>query len=255
MLVLCIMDKKKFPGNNFCLLPNHHAAFVVIQKNANSFLKQTAYFLKTNKIEKNFDLLNVYKIGEQPKKIKGIAEYLFTCLKAPLHGKEWRARYLSNFNYLIPVSEMPEYEKANGKLMKFAVHRDPVGRFISCYKFFISEVHLRRKRRKYFEYLDLYNDTSFERFVQFAEFELSKSNIENQDAHFRRQSDFYKPEDVDYIVPMEKLSLFLEEKGIPTATTTKANATQPSVPEDVTPELIDRIKKLYSADYNIKVNY
>ena len=114
----------------------------------------------------------------------------------------------------------------------------------------------RNKRlRENFDDADLYYDDSFDRFVQFAEFELGKSRVEFQDEHIRRQSDYYKSEDVDYIVPLEKLNLFLSENGIPTATSTKINNTSSVVSNGITQELKDRIKELYSADYNIKTNY
>lgn len=150
---------------------------------------------------------------------------------------------------------MPEYERTHGKLLKFAVYRDPVERFISSYKHIILESPKDQKSHRYFNYLDLYNDNSFERFVEFAEFELQKGDVEFQDQHIRRQSDYYKPEYVDYIVPLEKLNLFLSEKGIPTASSEKVNATSSSTPKGITQDLIDKIRTLYRADYDITVNF
>lgn len=89
-------------------------------------------------------------------------------------------------------------------MIKFAVWRDPVERLVSCYKFFCLE----KENRYYFRYLDLYGDNSFDRFMEFVRFELGKTNPLYQDEHIRRQSDYYSPEDVDYIVPIKFLNRF-----------------------------------------------
>lgn len=98
-----------------------------------------------------------------------------------------------------------------GPLLKFAVWRDPIERLVSNYKYFCLEGVYRR----YFELVGLYKDTSFERFMEFVRFELGKSDPLFQDEHIRKQSDYYNKEDVDYIVPLNKLNLFLGEHGIP----------------------------------------
>lgn len=251
---ICMNDKIKpgqppFMGNYFCLLHNHNAAFVIVAKNACTFLKQTAVVLRRNKILQDANDLHD-EVGFEPRENKGSWQRFSIGVASLFHGKGWKEKHFG-FNYLVPVSKMSEYEKTNGRLVKFAVYRDPVERFIANYKHFVLD----KTKRRYFNYIGLYNDKSFERFVQFAEFELGKSHVEYQDEHIRRQSDYYKPQDVDYIVPIEKLNLFLSEKGIPMASSTKINASSSSTPEGITQELKDRVKKLYNADYSIKVNY
>lgn len=147
--------------------------------------------------------------------------------------------------YLCPVSKMQEKEKESGKMLKFAVWRDPVERLVSCYKHFCLE----KANRFYFRYLALFEDNSFDRFMEFVRFELGKSNPVYQDEHIRRQSDYYRSEDVDYIVPIHKLNQFLEEQGVPLL---KKSANETSVKFQLTdPDYIAEIKNLYKSDYEI----
>lgn len=66
--------------------------------------------------------------------------------------------------YLCPVSKMQEKEIESGKMIKFAVWRDPVERLVSCYKHFCLE----KANRFYFRYLALFEDNSFDRFMEFV---------------------------------------------------------------------------------------
>jgi len=207
----------KFMDNCFCLLPGFQAAFVVIPKNGITFLKKLAIYFRTDEIIDNTD--------DEVHKIVGY-----------------------HSSYLVPVSQMPQYEKENGSMLKFAVWRDPVERFVSCYKYF----YLERNYHTYFHFLDLYQN-SFEYYMKFVELELSKNNPVYQDEHLRRQSDFYRREDVDYIVPFHKLNRFLTEKGIPLIEE-RANATSVKFELD-SAKWEEKIKELYRADYDIKVNY
>lgn len=208
-----------FMGNFFCQLENHNASFVVLSKNGTTFLKKIAVYLKTGHIPQTEDEAH-YTIG-----------------------------FDETSDYLISLPNMAEYENKYGKTLKFAVWRDPVDRLLSTYKFFCLE----REFRRYFQFLDLYNDNSFERFMQIVEFELSKSEVEYQDEHIRRQVDYYNPEDVDYIVPIHKLNQFLAEKGIPVLEM-KSNATSVRFKMQEQ-KWIERIKYLYKEDYLIAVNY
>ncbi|MCL2651250.1 MAG: sulfotransferase family protein [Candidatus Azobacteroides sp.] len=208
----------RFMGNCFCLLPGFRAAFVVIPKNGITFLKKLAIYFKTDEIIENSN--------DEVHKFMGYR----------------------NSQYLVPASQMSQYEKENGRMLKFAVWRDPVERFISCYKYFCLE----RSYHLYFHFLDLYQN-SFEYYMKFVELELSKNNPLYQDDHLRRQSDFYKPDEVDYIVPIHKLNQFLTEKEIPLIEE-KANATSVKFELDLS-KWEEKIKELYQADYNIKVNY
>ena len=210
-----------FMKSSFCLLPGFQAAFVVIPKNAITFLKKLAIYFRTDEIIENKD--------NEVHKIVGY--------------------HNASSTYLVPVSQMPQYEKENGRILKFAVWRDPVKRFISCYKYFCLE----RNYDPYFHYVDLYQNSSVEYFLNFVGLELSKSNPEYQNEHLRRQSDFYQPDDVDFIVPLNKLNRFLTEHEIPLIED-KANTTSVKF-ELNSSKWEEKIKELYQADYNIKVNY
>jgi len=209
-----------FTANFFCLLPGFRTAFVTISKNGGTFLAKLAIYFRTDQIIED---------------------------KVEIHNT--LGYYNPSSRYLIPVSQMPQYEKENGKMLKFAVWRDPLERLVSCYKHFILE----RNPHRYFHFLDLYHDTSFDRFMEFVEFELKKANPDFQDPHIRKQSDCYRPEDVDFIVPIRKLNRFLTEHKIPLIDD-KSNATDIKFEFDAI-KWEERIKELYRADYAIHVNY
>ena len=89
--------------------------------------------------------------------------------------------------------------------------------------------------------------------MEFVRFELGKSNPVYQDEHIRRQSDYYRPEDVDYIVPIHKLNQFLEEHDV---LVLKKSANETSVKFQLTDRNhIEEIKELYKTDYEIKLTY
>ena len=144
---------------------------------------------------------------------------------------------------------MKEREALKGKMIKFAVWRDPVERLVSCYKFFCLE----RENRVYFRYLSLYEDNSFERFMEFVRFELKKSNPLYQDEHIRKQSDYYSIEDVDYIIPIKQLNNFLDRYNIPIAENYANKTTIDFVLNDES--YINEIKDLYQADYDLYNSY
>ena len=207
-----------FLANYFCLMERYHMAFVVIAKNASSHLR---------------NILASSLYGFYPN--QGSAHSL--------------VGYNDASPYLCPVLKMQEKEKESGKMIKFAVWRDPVERLVSCYKHFCLE----KANRFYFHYLALFEDNSFDRFMEFVRFELGKSNPVNQDEHIRRQSDYYRSEDVDYIVPIHKLNQFLEEHGVPVL---KKSANETSVKFQLTDwNHIEEIKELYKTDYEIILTY
>lgn len=213
-----ISVRSPFLDNYFCLMESYNMAFVTISKNASSHLK-------------NILVSSLYGFY-------------------PTQGG---AHSLVGFNdaspYLCPVSKMKEKEKELGRILKFAVWRDPVERLISCYKYFCLE----RTERYYFKFLALYEDNSFDRFMEFVRFELGKKNPLYQDEHIRRQSDYYRPEDVDYIVPIHKLNKFLEEHGV---SVLRQSANETSMEFELTdPDYIAEIKDLYRSDYEIETNY
>lgn len=207
-----------FMGNYFCVIPQYKMAFVCIAKNSSTFLKSLAVYTKTG----------IYPTSAEMYKQVGFDE---------------------TGGYLYSVSQLKELEMRIGSFVKFAVWRDPVERLISCYKFFCLE----RENRFYFRFLSLYRDNSFGRFMDFVHFELGKSDPLYQDEHIRRQSDYYSSDDVDYIVPINKLNDFLERYNVPlirrSANVTSADFTLSDV------HFIDDIKELYKSDYNLYVNY
>lgn len=140
------------------------------------------------------------------------------------------------------VGEMPAYEKSHGQLLKFAVWRDPIERLVSAYKWFI----LAGENRVYFKWVNLYQNCSFDRFIDFAAFELGKSDPENQDEHIRRQSDYYRAEDVDVIVPLEKLDTFLLHNRLLVLQQLNETADRRF---DATDRQKERIRALYEQDY------
>lgn len=204
-----------FFQNYFCLIEKHKVAFVCISKNASTYLKNIAIYTKEGDKELSENAIQT-RVGYSPQN-----------------------------GYLVPISKMSDYEEKYGNLLKFAVWRDPVERLISSYKWFMQEGNW----RVYFNWLSLYEDNSFDRFLEFVEFELGKSNPMMQDEHIRKQSDYYKVLDVDYIIRISELNHFLIQNGIPTLEI-QNNQTRKSKVE-VTSEQINRIKELYKDDYSL----
>lgn len=206
-----------FAGNYFCTIDGANMAFVAIAKNAVTLLKQLAVYSKTNYKTKNEDEIH------------------------QLVG------YTERNGYLLSVAKSEELQRKN--IIRFAVWRDPVERLISCYKYFILE----KNNRIYFSYLHLYQEPSFDRFLEFVRFELSKTDPSYQDEHIRRQSDFYSLNDVDFVVPINKINNFLEEYGV-RLLNEKINTTSIDFKLDDLDQ-INEIKHLYSRDYDIICNY
>ena len=207
-----------FSDSYYCVIEKNGLAFVLIAKNGCTYLKNMIVFSKT---------------GYYPE-------------EAEVHSL---TKYSFHKDYRYNIADRVAMEQKFGKLLRFAVWRDPVARLVSCYKYFILE----NRPHYYFNYCGLYQDTSFDRFMEFVRFELSKSDPENQDEHIRRQSDCYTPADVDYIIPIHKLNQFLTAHNVPIVQE-KANET--SIDFRLTDErYMDEIKKLYADDYKITPNY
>jgi len=206
-----------FFGNYFCLIPNTNVSFVVISKNACTFLKKVAVYNQENIWEKDTVIHN--KIGYRSEKSQ----------------------------YLVSFDEMKEIEsELEGDLIKIAIWRDPVERIVSSYKMFCLE----KEWRHYMQYLNIYNDNSFERYMQIVRFELEKGDPLFIDEHFRKQIDYYDINDVTEIVHIKDLNRFLGSKNIPFQKE-KSNPTK--VDFKLTDEkLIAEIKELYNEDYSIK---
>lgn len=204
-----------FFQNYFCLIEKYQVAFVCISKNASTYLKNISIYTKEGDMQ----------LSENE-----------------IHN---RVGYSPQNGYLIPVSEISRYEDTYGKLLKFAVWRDPVERLISSYKWFLLE----KNWRVYFNWLSLYEDKSFERFLTFVEFELGKSNPKMQDEHIRRQVDYYNVLDVDYIIHIDELNDFLVQNGIPILDNKNNQTRKDKVV--ITPSQINKIKKMYRDDYSL----
>lgn len=201
-----------FFGNYFCILRKRHSAFVCISKNACTFLKSVAIYNHTG------------LMPEEEIRIHDTVGY------SPYNG------------YLIPVSSMQDYERLHGPLLKFAVWRDPVQRLLSAYAWFI----LGKNRNRYFQWLDLYADSGFDRFLEFVSFELGKSVPENQDEHIRRQCDYYEGKQVDVIVPLERLDTFLACNQLPVLRKQNQSSRRHL---SLTDEQRETIRGLYARDY------
>lgn len=208
-----------FMGNYFCIIEKYKLAFVVISKNAVTTLKNIAIYNKFGFVPEE-EMYSHSIIG-----------------------------YSEESDFLYSKHNLSALENEKGTFIKFAVWRDPLERLISCYKFFCLECH----ERTYFRYLDLYHDNSFDRFMQFVEFELSKKEPLFQDEHIRKQSDYYEPSDVDFIVPINKLKLFLQQYSIPYVDQ-KFNETKITFKFDED-KWGPKIHDLYSNDYNIISNF
>ena len=201
-----------FFGNYFCILKERQAAFVCISKNACTFLKSVAIYNKTG------------LLLEEENRIHDSVGY------SPGNG------------YLIPVSAMQDYEHSCGPLLKFAVWRDPVQRLLSVYVWFIVE----KNRNRYFQWLDLYADNGFDRFLEFVSFELGKSAPENQDEHIRHQCDYYEGGQVDVIVPLDRLCSFLACNQLPVLRKQNQSGSRNFL---ITEKQRETIRTLYARDY------
>jgi glycosyltransferase involved in cell wall biosynthesis len=129
--------------------------------------------------------------------------------------------------------------------VKFAVYRDPVERFQSLYA---QKILNNKNPDRYFVKKHLIN-SSVNHVLKFIEKELKKP-VDRQDNHIRPQSLYYHPHQLDFIVPIEKLALFLQEKfGIKPRLWRN---TSHSEGIDLTDEQSNRIKDLYEADYELE---
>lgn len=127
-------------------------------------------------------------------------------------------------------------DKLPSNSIKFAIYRDPVERAISAYK------HLKKSKRGYV--LNNFNDY----------INLCKEHLNNEpllcDEHIRRQVDYYKEDDVDFVIDINNLNNFLKTNyNIDLSFENKSNNIV-----NITEEQINIIKDLYKDDYKIK-NY
>ena len=202
-----------FFGNYYCLIEKYNLAFVAIAKNGVTHLKNIAIHSKDEYWPEKETVHDI--IG-----------------------------YQADEKFLYKITDRNFLDKKYDKLKYFAVWRDPVERLISCYKNFILESTV---FRNYFHYIGLYENSSFDQFMEFVRFELGKPNPLFQDEHIRRQSDYYQIKDVDVIIPIEKLNLFLAEHNIPLG---MKNSNKTTIKFHIeNKHYIEEIKELYKSDY------
>lgn len=207
-----------FDQGGFIVCHSRRFMFVVIAKNASTTLKRLVY---------EFDYPGMDPITD--------TEEIHEFFGYSQCGKS-RA----------PLVDGPKYHALG--YLRFAVYRDPVERFLSVYYDKVSPRRDKSKTvRKYFSFRSVI-DVDIDTFIDFAQEELAKEVPLYQDEHLRRQTAFYEPSCVDFIVPIEWLDLFLfEELGIGTRgafnkskndAVTKLNALQKS-----------RVESIYDQDY------
>lgn len=218
-----VQIESPFFGNYICLIPNTNFSFVAVAKNASSFLKKVSIYNKTGEWfinpENEMEPHNI--IGFSPDE----SEYLF------------------------PVDSNLKNDE-NLPIKKFAVWRDPVERMESLYQLFCIE----REFRGYFWQLGLYENSSFEHFYKFVQFEYTKfNNPLYVDEHIRRQADYYKSSDIDDVVHIKDLEKYLKQNEIGYVSE-KSNKTQGSY--KIKDEgIISEIKQIYAPDYDIKITF
>jgi hypothetical protein len=137
--------------------------------------------------------------------------------------------------YLHPVSK----GRPSGYFC-FAVFRCPIQRFISLYRQFGLDAEPHRRYQKMI-------GVGFDRWIDFAARELGRPVLQ-QDEHFRRQSDYYRPEDVDVVIRIEELGPWFVAKGWQPP----ARENQSSAEFRPTPRQIRRIERLYEADFGLE---
>ncbi len=160
-----------------------------------------------------------------------------------------RLGFLHDGKHRIPLryARQSQYES----FTKLAVYRDPVERFMSLYKQKIKSPP--EDAYNYFHKCKIIH-ADLNTFIAFAEKELERSEPLYQDEHLRPQHCWYAREDVDYVVPLERLDAFMQDElGCRDFHTRMNPSPQVSVSLDMYQE--ERIRELYARDYAIQCNY
>lgn len=209
--------RKKAMPNLFFLCHRHRLMFMAVSKNASSSLKQVMY-------------REEHGCKESQKKIH------------ELWGWQPSAQRAIDIADTKGLSAYREY-------VRFVVYRDPVDRFLSTYhnKVLYSEIRHPTYAGKRLEGMGL------EQFINVTEAVLKIDNPLHIDEHIRRQSDYYSTDDVDWIVPVEKLDEFLHKEFGIKAMPMENKTALPRL--KATSEQIERIRNLYARDYQIKPNW
>ena len=93
-------------------------------------------------------------------------------------------------------------------------------------------------------------DADIDTFLKFTRVELKKNDVLLQDEHLRRQSSFYKPVNVDFIVPLESLDSFLTEH-LSVNTSGYFNRSIPAKASRVSEKQQYELELLYREDYEL----
>jgi hypothetical protein len=141
--------------------------------------------------------------------------------------------------------ELASYEN----YARFAVYRDPVERFMSCYQ---NKV-LSPTWHPYYMFWKL-EGLPLDDFITFAEKALCNPDPQTIDEHLRPQSRYYSQEDVQYIVPIQKLPIFLKDK-FDIEQISRINTSDRYSLVTANAEQKGRIMNIYQEDYSLQPNY
>ncbi len=134
--------------------------------------------------------------------------------------------------------------------LRFVIYRDPVSRFLSTYH---NKVLWPPEPHRFFTKARL-EGSPFDPFLDVVEEMLTRiPDPLHIDEHIRPQRRCFEPEDVDYIVPIEALAQFLEEKLQLTYPARHNEHTGLRIVPSAAQ--IERIRRLYREDYEIRPNY
>lgn len=155
-------------------------------------------------------------------------------------------------NYFIEHTEKGKYiySSETGYLpamfkdyFKFAFVRNPVDRFISCWKNKVFEqntFHFDPKTRE--EMKELKN------FIAWAE----KLDLDHYDEHLRRQSSLIDMKHIDFVGKIEQFdqdfSHVIQQVGMPVNLVESKNQSKVEIKQEFDPVLIDRIEAMYEKD-------
>lgn len=149
---------------------------------------------------------------------------------------------------VVEASNKKELEAYSG-YTRFAIYRDPVSRFLSAYHNMV--LYAKVPHEYYVE--NRLEGMGLDHFIDVTATILKMNNPLHIDEHLRPQAWQYCPEDVDYIVPIESMSDFLESRfGIqPGPVHNKTSLPRISA----TGQQLDRIREIYACDYAIEPNW
>jgi len=132
---------------------------------------------------------------------------------------------------------------------RFAVYRDPVARFLSTYH---NKVLYSDMPHVYYVENRL-EGMALDHFINVVETILKMKNPLHIDEHLRPQAWYYRPEDVDYIVPLESLPDFLQTRFGIQAGPARNKTRLPRIAANR--RQLARIREIYACDYAIKPNW